>query len=222
MVNLARPNFRTACCCLSLLLLSVAIAPTCGAAEPAPACDNPTWESSSLSLDGKTNLLVLPDFHLKTQPQCGYAIDAGEARTSDANNFRNSRWVFSSQVTFTLPTGNIVADSAIVTFVNNQISAIHVTGSPATFEHRNVTKQLVAHGSAGVIDYQLTQNIVKLSEQAWVSVGQNECRAVVMLYNLSNEQLSADSADQNGQKVKCTVKTGNTTTEPPLEIDTTP
>ena len=195
---------------LALLLLA-ASAPLLGRAEAVKFGDNPTWESKSLSLDGKTNLLVLADFHLRTQT--GYTIDAGEARTHDANNFRNSRWVFSDKVTFTLPTGRISADNAVVTFVDNQISELHVTGSPASFEHRDDAKKLIARGSAGAMDYVLAENTVKLSEQAWVSTGQNECRAAAMVYNLAEQRLSAASTDQNGQRVSCTVVTTDNKTE---------
>lgn len=208
MANSALNNRYRATCWLGLLLSGAAALAPLSAAAQVPALnigDNPTWDSKSLSLDGKTNLLVLPDFHLKTQS--GYAIDAGEARTNDANNFRNSRWTFSNKVTFTLPSGNIVADSAVVTFVNNQISELHVTGKPANFEHRDETKKVVARGTAGVMDYVLAQNTVKLSEQAWVSTGQNECRAAAMVYNLTEQRLSAASTDQNGQRVSCTVVT---------------
>ena len=165
--------------------------------------DHPTWDSKSLFLDGKTNLLVLPDFHLTTQS--GYAIDAGEARTNDANNFSNSRWTFASKVTIKLPTGSIVAETATVTFVNNQISTLHVEGSPANFEHRDEQKNVVARGTAGTMDYALADDTVKLSNQAWVSTGQNECRATAMVYNISEKRLSAASSEQQGQRVTCTV-----------------
>jgi lipopolysaccharide transport protein LptA len=165
--------------------------------------DHPTWDSTSLFLDGKTNLLVLPDFHLTTQS--GYAIDAGEARTNDANNFSNSRWTFANQVTIKLPSGSIVAETATVIFVNNQISALQVTGSPANFEHHDAQNKLVAHGTAGTIEYALAEDTVKLSNQAWVSTGQNECRATAMVYDISEERLSAASNEQQGQRVTCTV-----------------
>lgn len=191
---------------LCLVLLSCAVCTGSGTAASAAALtidDHPTWDSKSLFLDGKTNLLVLPDFHLKTQS--GYAIDAGEARTNDANNFSNSRWTFANKVTITLPSGSIVAETAIVTFVNNQISTLHVTGSPANFEHRDDAAKVVARGTAGIMDYALAQDVVKLSNQAWVSMGQNECRAAVMVYNISEKSLSAASTDQQGQRPTCTV-----------------
>ena len=83
MANSALNNHCRAAGLFSLLLL-------CGAsnlvAQPISKldmADNPTWDSKSLTLDGKTNLLVLPDFHLKTQS--GYTIDAGEALASVAD-----------------------------------------------------------------------------------------------------------------------------------------
>jgi lipopolysaccharide transport protein LptA len=192
--------------CLSMLLACTAwtgLGTTVNAAALA-SDDAPTWDSKSLFLDGKTNLLVLLDFHLKT-PKSGYAIDAGEARTNDANNFSNSRWTFTNKVTFTLPNGSITAETATVTFVNNQISALQVTGSPANFEHYDERNNLVARGTAGVMEYTLADNTVKLSNQAWVSTGQNECRAAAMVYNISEQRLSASSNEQQEKRPTCTV-----------------
>ncbi len=209
MVNSA-PNSHRCTSFLSVVLLTCTTCAGFGAAARAATLamdDHPTWDSKSLFLDGKTNLLVLPDFHLKTQS--GYAIDAGEARTNDANNFSNSRWTFANHVTITLPSGSIVAETATVTFLNNQISTLHVIGTPAKFEHYDAQKNLAARGTAGTMDYALTANTIKLSNQAWVSSGQNECRATTMVYNISEERLSAASDEQQGQRVTCTVVPAN-------------
>ncbi len=202
-------SFRRTC---RLSVLLACIAGTGQGATPWAAAlnfdDNPTWDSRSLLLDGKTNLLVLPDFHLKTQS--GYAIDAGEARTNDANNFSNSRWTFANKVTIRLPSGSIVADTAVVTFVNNQISVLQVSGSPATFEHHDEQNNVVARGTAGAMEYALAQDTVTLSNQAWVSTGQNECRATAMVYSIGQKRLSAASNEQQGQRVTCTVNPNDT------------
>lgn len=205
MASSASNSHHHSCWSRVLLLACVGYA-SCDATAFAAALsadDHPTWDSKSLFLDGKTNLLVLPDFHLKTQS--GYAIDAGEARTNDANNFSNSRWTFANKVTIKLPSGSILADTATVTFVNNQISALQVTGSPANFEHYDAQKNTVARGTAGTMDYELADDTVKLSNQAWVSTGQNECRASAMVYNIGEQRLSAASNEQQGQRVTCTV-----------------
>lgn len=167
-----------------------------------PVMDRPTLDASSLVLDGPSNLMVLTDVRISTQN--GYVIKAGEARTTDSNNFNNSTWTFAHKVEIATPNGSSTADTATVSFVDNQISTLHVTGSPATFEQHAADK-VVAQGHADNIDYDLKQHTVRLTNNAWVSYGQNECRAVALVYNIILQRVSANRADQQGERIICTI-----------------
>jgi len=107
-------------------------------------------------------------------------------------------------VEITTPDGRSTADTAAVAFVDNQISTLHITGSPASFEQHNADK-LIAQGHADNIDYNLAQRTVRLSNNAWVSYGQNECRAVTLVYNISLQRVSASREDQQGERINCTI-----------------
>jgi len=164
-------------------------------------------------LDGPNNIMVLTEVRITTQT--GYSIKAGEARTTDVNNFNNSKWTFSNNVQINTPNGSSTAETATVTFADNQISTLHITGNPATFE-QHMENKTVAQGHAENIDYDLSQHTVRLSNNAWVSYGQNECRAVSLIYNITLQRVSANREEQQGQRVNCTISppVSNTNSQP--------
>lgn len=170
--------------------------------------ERPQMTAGSLDFDGRSNSLVLTDVRISTQN--GYVIQAGEAQTSDANDFNNSRWTFKNKVEITTPQGHTSSEVANVSFAQNQISELHMTGSPATFEQFDTAKQTIARGQAGAIDYDLKQNTVRLSNDAWIKYGQNECRAVTLSYNIEAQRVSAKTEEQNGQRVNCTISPAST------------
>ena len=192
----------SALCALFMLLPFLCDAAT-SVARRDVATDKPKLDAASLELDGPSNLLVLTEVHISTQS--GYVIQAGEARTSDANNFNNSRWAFKNKVVITTPDGRSTADSATVSFVENQISTLHITGNPATFAQHDAKGQIIAQGHAGIIDYDLAQHTVRLSDDAWISYGQNECRAAALVYNINAQRVSANREEQHGQRINCTI-----------------
>lgn len=199
----------------AVLLSGVALSRSSARVMPAPklseavpkasalAGQQPTLDASSFELDGPSKSLVLTDVRISTQN--GYVIKAGEARTADMNNFQNSRWNFKDKVEISTPQGHSSSDIATVSFAQNQISELHMTGNPATFEQYDAAKQTVARGHAGAIDYDLKQSTVRLSNDAWINYGQNECRAVTLVYNISAQRVSAKTEEQNGQRVNCTI-----------------
>jgi len=164
-----------------------------------------------MELDGPNNILVLTEVRITTQS--GYTIKAGQARTTDANNFNNSKWTFSNKVQINTPNGSSSAETAIVTFSGNQINTLHVTRSPATFE-QHMGDKTVAQGHAENIDYDLSQRTVRLTNQAWVSYGQNECRAVSLVYNIALQRVSANREEQQGQRINCTISPATSTATP--------
>jgi lipopolysaccharide transport protein LptA len=191
-----------------MVLLVTAAGHAAPASEKQIIADKPKLDAASLELDGPTHLLVLTDVRISTQS--GYIIKAGQARTTDANNFNNSTWNFTSKVEITTPDGSSKADTASVSFVDNQISTLHITGNPATFEQHDADK-IIAQGRADNIDYDLQQHTVRLMNNAWVSYGQNECRAVVLVYNITLQRVSANRADQQGERINCTITPASST-----------
>lgn len=158
-------------------------------------------ESDGTEVDALTKQTVWPKVRIWQE---GYEIQADEARAKGLD-FSDSQWTFTGKVRITTPQGSSTADRAVVNFVQSQITEVHISGKPATFEQRDTSKQLLAQGEAGSIDYYLQKNTVRLSSNAWIKYGRNDCHATAVLYNIIEKNLSAASADQDGQRIKCTI-----------------
>lgn len=165
-------------------------------------------ESDGAAVDARTKLLVLPKVRISQED---YVIQADEARATGLD-FQNSKWIFSGKVIITTADGSSTADRATVLFVQNQISELHAIGQPATFEQHDENKQTLAQGHAGFIDYDLHKNTVKLTQQAWVKYGQNEFKGTTVVYDIANQRVLADQAEQQGERVHITINPNTNTT----------
>ena len=169
-------------------------------------------ESDGAEVDARTKQMVLPRVRISQQ---GYVIQADEARASGLS-FDDSQWTFTGKVNITTPDGHSTADRAVVNFLQNRITELHVTGQPATFEQRDVAKQLLAEGRAGQIDYDLQKSTVRLSEQAWIKYGQNEFKGNSVVYDINSKRVLASREEQQGERVRITITpNAKTATVPP-------
>lgn len=207
MANSNQNNLSSAL--LTLLLLPLSLA---HAAPLQKSTANIVVESDSAEVDAVSKKIVLPKVRIA---QDGYVIQADEARATGLN-FENSEWVFSGQVKITTPDGFSTADRATVLFAQNQITQLHITGAPATFEQHDPEKQTLAQGRAGNIDYDLQKNTVRLSKQAWVKYGQNEASSNALVYDVNTKSVVASRDEQQGERVRITINpnTGKTETAP--------
>lgn len=152
-------------------------------------------------LDLRTNLLVLPKVRIS---QDGYLIKADEARATGLN-FENSRWTFTGQVEITTPEGDSKADTATVSFLGNEISTAEIVGAPATFAQRDPQNQQVAQGKAGRIDYDMSKNTVRFTQNAWISYGQNELTGESIVYDMVRQTVAADRGEKQDERVRITI-----------------
>lgn len=176
--------------CLLLCLSAVAALPREGSI---------VVDSDSAELDSRTNQIVLPAVRIS---QGEFTVKAKEGRASGLN-FENSRWVFDGEVEIKSPDGESTADKAVVVFTDNRIATVDVTGSPATFSQRDPKGQ-IARGRAGTIHYDLNANTVRLSDNAWISYGQNELSADSMVYDLIQKSVIAGNSKE-GERVHITI-----------------
>ncbi|MGE0114788.1 MAG: lipopolysaccharide transport periplasmic protein LptA [Steroidobacteraceae bacterium] len=200
-------------CRLSILMAAVMMPIlTTQAASPKQINANIEVESDGAEVDARTRQLVLPKVRITQQ---GYAIQADEARATGLN-FDNSQWTFNGKVYITTPDGFSTADRATVQFVQNQITEMHISGQPATFEQHDPGKQMLAQGHANHIDYDLQKNTVRLSQQAWVKYGQNEFTGATVVYDIINQRVLASREEQQGERVRITINpnAGNPATIP--------
>lgn len=213
MANSKQNNFQYSRARLLLGLLLAAPLPLLAAAATlSRSTENITVESDGAEVDARTKQLFLPKARIA---QGGYVIQADEARATGLD-FENSTWIFNGKILITTPDGSSTADHATVRFVQHQIIDLHMAGEPATFEQHDTSKQTLAQGRAGTIDYDVQKNTVRLSQQAWVKYGQNEFTGTTVVYDINNQRVLASREEQQGERVRITI---NPNSDKPVSIE---
>src|SRR5437868_13439506 len=165
-------------------------APPAQAAPPAPAApDQPiNLDAASTEVDYRTNTLVFRDVVIS---QGSTRVQAEHARATGLN-FANSRWTFEGKVRIDGEQhGALRSDQATIEFRDNRIARATVTGKPAEFEQQRTDSGQLARGHAGEIVYDLNDGTVRLSDDAWLTDGQNEISGPLLVYNIRAQRVQA-------------------------------
>ena len=173
-------------------------------------------EARSSDFDYKNNTLV---FHGVRIAQGGLAIEA-EDGTATGLDFKDSHWLFKGNVRITMPGGSLTADQARIAFAANLISIAEITGSPARFEQKR--DKGVARGRARHIEYQPAAGTVRLTEDAWLSDGNNEISAATLVYNMRDQRVIANPEEQGSQPVRLTIHPKKPDAKPEPKPDSRP
>jgi lipopolysaccharide transport protein LptA len=155
-------------------------------------------DAASSEVDYKTNTVVFSQVVIS---QGATRVQADHAHASGLN-FANSRWTFDGHVRIdAAPRGTLRADQAVVEFKDNRIARATVTGKPAEFEQQRTDSQQIARGHANEIVYDVTEGTVRLSNDAWLSDGQNEISGPLLVYNIRAQHVQAATSPDSGQRV---------------------
>src|SRR5580704_435987 len=185
-------------CRKSLLLAGVlavaAAAPAVGAAEAAAPLGAASSQlpinvdASKAEIDARTNTLAYTDV---TISQGTMRVQADHAHASGLN-FANSRWTFEGHVRINAEErGSLRSDLATVDFRDNHIARATITGRPAQFEQKRANSEQMARGHADEIVYDLSDGTVRLSNEAWLTDGQNEISGPLLVYNVRAQHVQA-------------------------------
>jgi lipopolysaccharide transport protein LptA len=200
---------RAAACRLAMFAalmttMLTAVVPVAPAAAASLAKCTSQIEVEGDNLDGnlRKNFTELKNV---TISGCDARIEARVARFTKLD-FEDSRWTFEGDVRIRMdsPPGNLNSDLAIVSFRNNQLDKVDITGKPARFQQKRTDSNAIAYGRAGRIVYELGAGTVNLMDNAWVCDGSKELRSAKVVYDL-NKQLANASSGSNGQRVKLTI-----------------
>ena len=193
---------------LAAALLSAAVAPGVGAADaaappaPPPAQQPINLDAASTEVDGRTNTLVFTDVVIS---QGATRVQAEHARATGLN-FANSRWTFDGKVRIDAELhGNLRSDQATIEFRDNHIARATVTGKPAEFEQKRTDSEQLARGHAGEIVYDVSDGTVRLTDDAWLTNGQNEISGSLLVYNIREQRLQAAASPGTDQRVHITI-----------------
>ncbi len=110
-------------------------------------------------------------------------------------DFKGSRWTFEGNVLMTMQPGGdtLRSDQAIVQIRDNRVAQTTATGSPAQFEQQGANSRPAIHGHADRIDFDATNETLRLTGDASLSNGDNEITGPLLIYSLRDQKLTARS-----------------------------
>lgn len=138
-----------------------------------------------------------------------------ERAESNGLDVSNSTWLFSGQVTVTIPDGEMHADKARVLIVRGRISNATVTGMPASFEQRSGDAGVArARGRANDISYDSVSGDLVFTGSVWFSSeSTGEISSSRATYNIPLRSSSFEKGDN--ERVRGTIRLKpRTSTEP--------
>jgi lipopolysaccharide transport protein LptA len=158
-------------------------------------------DADSTDYDGKSSMLMFRGLRL-TQGTTNIEADIGRASKLD---FKDSVWVFSGNVIIDVDAGHIECESAELSFTDTQLRLAAITGSPATFElHRPGTDE-ITYAQAGSLQYDLDTGVVEFSDEAVITEGGNQISSNLLIYNIKEQRINAQSSADDNERVKITV-----------------
>src|SRR3954471_21512910 len=121
-----------------------------------------SFRSDTLDLDGNV--------HIEQGPN---SITAERATATDTRS-DTSHWTFDRSVHIQTAEADLTSDRASAIFASGTIATVKIEGAPAKFEQRGVPDEKQVRGRAGVIDYDLRQGLVTLTNDVWFTHGRDQ------------------------------------------------
>lgn len=150
--------------------------------------------------DGRNSMLMFRGLRL-SQGSLGIQADQGRASQLD---FEDSVWQFAGNVIIEIENGRIECDSADLKFSGHLLELATITGSPATFEMQRPGSDVTTYAEAGSLKYDFDAGIIEFSGQAIITEGGNQISSNYLVYNIKEQRINAQSADEGGERVKIT------------------
>jgi len=160
-----------------------------------------TLAADSTDYDGKSSMMMFQGLRL-SQGTTNIEADEGRATKID---FEDSTWHFNGNVVIDVEAGHIESDSAELRFKDTQLKLAIFEGAPATFELRRPESDEITYAEAGRLTYDLDTGTVEFSGNAIISEGGNRISSSYLLYNITEQRISAQSSGEGDEKVKITV-----------------
>lgn len=176
-------------------------------AEPAILVD-----AADARIDRRTDELIFTDIIIT---QDTLSVRASRA-VGTGLSFESSDWSFSGDVQLSSDGAVIEATEAVLTFRDNKLQTAALTGAPVTFrrESKKVADRF-ARGRAQRVDYDLTNESVRLAGDAWLCEDGNEITSEVIVYDIDAEQVLADGGGGEDGRVKILITPGSDAQDAP-------
>jgi lipopolysaccharide export system protein LptA len=157
-------------------------------------------DADNTTIDGKNSMIIFSGLRL-TQGQVSIQADEGRATRME---LEDSYWNFSGNVVIDVGTGHIECDAAELLFDEFRLREAVVVGSPATYRLQRTGSEEVTHAEAGRLKYDVDKGIIEFSEEATITEGGNQISSNVLVYNITEQRIDADSTGEEDGRVRIT------------------
>ena len=157
-------------------------------------------DADNTTFDGKNSMIIFNGLRL-TQGTVSIQADEGRAARME---LEDSTWQFSGNVVIDIGAGRIVCDSADLYFDEFRLQRAVVTGSPAIYDLKRPGSEDITHGEAGRLQYDVRAGVIEFSGQATITEGGNQISSNMLVYNIAEQRIKADSTGAEDGRVRIT------------------
>ena len=157
-------------------------------------------DADNTTFDGKNSMIIFNGLRL-TQGTVSIQADEGRAARME---LEDSTWQFSGNVVIDIGAGRIVCDSADLYFDEFRLQRAVVTGSPAIYDLKRPGSEDTTHGEAGRLQYDVRAGVIEFSGQATITEGGNQISSNMLVYNIAEQRIKADSTGAEDGRVRIT------------------
>ena len=162
-------------------------------------------DADNTTIDGKNSMIIFSGLRL-TQGRISIQADEGRATRME---LEDSYWHFKGNVVIDVGNGRIQCDSAELYFDEFRLRSATVTGMPAIYDLQRPGTEDVTHAEAGRLDYNVDTGVIRFSEQATITEGGNQISSKVLVYNIAEQRINADSTGEDDGRVRITYTPAN-------------
>ena len=169
-------------------------------------------DADNTTIDGKNSMIIFNGLRL-TQGRVSIQADEGRATRME---LEDSTWHFTGNVIIDVGAGHIECDAAELLFDEFRLKRAIVTGSPAIYDLRRPGSEEITHAESGRLDYDVDKGVIEFSDQATITEGGNQITSTVLVYNIAEQRINADSSGEDDDRVRITYTPPNGI-EPPAD-----
>lgn len=208
-MNTTRRQLPACLCAVALLALTLPVAAQVNDLDMRLPMD---INADNTTIDGKNSMIIFKGLRL-TQGTVSIQADEGRATRME---LEDSSWKFSGNVVIDIGAGHIECDNAELMFDDFRLRQAIVTGAPARYDlHRPGTDE-ITHAEAGRLNYDVDAGIIEFSEEATIVEGGNQISSNMLVYNIVEQRIKADSTGEEDDRVRITYTPANGV-EPPTD-----
>ena len=169
-------------------------------------------DADNTTIDGKNSMIIFNGLRL-TQGRVSIQADEGRATRME---LEDSTWHFTGNVIIDVGAGHIECDAAELLFDEFRLKRAIVTGSPAIYDLRRPGSEDITHAESGRLDYDVDKGVIEFSDQATITEGGNQITSTVLVYNIAEQRINADSSGADDDRVRI-IYTPPNGIEPPAD-----